>query len=106
MKSSLPNGENFWEQVRGNGYSEEDISEELQQLMCGGVWVDFLDDRTVSVQFAKCTERREAVSIVGPRSGTACVVQQIGRTFAMFQLGLRGKTKSLVISRLIASEKQ
>ena len=40
---------NFWEQVRGNGYSEEDISEELQQLMCGGVWVDFLDDRTVSV---------------------------------------------------------
>lgn len=40
---------NFWEQVRGNGYSEEDISEELQQLMCGGVWVDFLDDRSVSV---------------------------------------------------------
>ena len=40
---------NFWEQVRGNGYSEEDIAEELQQLMNGGVWVDFLDDRCVSV---------------------------------------------------------
>ena len=40
---------NFWEQVRGNGYSEEDIAQELQELMNGGVWVDFLDDRCVSV---------------------------------------------------------
>ncbi|CAE7683732.1 unnamed protein product [Symbiodinium sp. CCMP2592] len=39
----------FWQQVRDNGYSEGDIAEELQELMSGGVWVDFLDDRNVSV---------------------------------------------------------
>lgn len=39
----------FWEQVRDHGYSEEDISEELQKLLEGDAWVDFLDDREVGV---------------------------------------------------------
>ena len=38
----------FWEQVKENGYSEADLAEELQLLKEGG-WVDFLDDRNVSV---------------------------------------------------------
>eukprot|EP00930_Biecheleria_cincta_P050997 TRINITY_DN36151_c0_g1_i1.p1 TRINITY_DN36151_c0_g1~~TRINITY_DN36151_c0_g1_i1.p1 ORF type:complete len:368 (-),score=71.10 TRINITY_DN36151_c0_g1_i1:60-1127(-) len=39
----------FWEQVRHNGYSEEDISEELNKLLEGDAWIDFLDDREVGV---------------------------------------------------------
>lgn len=50
---------NFWEQVRGNGYSEEDIAEELQQLMRGGVWVDFLDDRSVSVNSRSAPQKEK-----------------------------------------------
>lgn len=50
---------NFWEQVRGNGYTEDDIAEELQQLMHGGVWVDFLDDRNVSANSRSNPLKRE-----------------------------------------------
>lgn len=39
----------FWEQVRQHGYREEDISAELQELIFGNAWVDFLDGRDVGV---------------------------------------------------------
>lgn len=37
----------FWAQVKGSGYSEESVEEELGELLEGNVWVDFLDGRGV-----------------------------------------------------------
>mmetsp|Transcript_52783 Transcript_52783/g.112983 ORF Transcript_52783/g.112983 Transcript_52783/m.112983 type:complete len:261 (+) Transcript_52783:100-882(+) len=37
----------FWEQVKENGYSEEDLMFELDEIMKGRAWVDFLDTRGV-----------------------------------------------------------
>lgn len=48
---------NFWKQVRSHGYSEEDISAELQELLDGNTWVDFLDDRGVGNSFQRSTNR-------------------------------------------------
>lgn len=36
----------FWVQVRGSGYKDKDICEELDNLMEGGAWVDWKDGRT------------------------------------------------------------
>lgn len=38
----------FWEQVKKCGYSEEDILEEVDQLILGGTWVDWKDQRVVT----------------------------------------------------------
>jgi len=35
----------FWIQVRKNGYSEQDILDELDELLEGGAWVDWQDGR-------------------------------------------------------------
>mmetsp|Transcript_63760 Transcript_63760/g.152013 ORF Transcript_63760/g.152013 Transcript_63760/m.152013 type:complete len:122 (+) Transcript_63760:117-482(+) len=37
----------FWRQVKGNGYKEEDIMMEIDELLKGGTWVDWNDDRGV-----------------------------------------------------------
>ena len=36
----------FWKNVAANGYSQEDLEEEVQMMMEGGSWVDFDDGRT------------------------------------------------------------
>lgn len=36
----------FWIQVKAAGYKEDQILEEIEQLMEGGTWVDWNDDRT------------------------------------------------------------
>jgi len=40
----------FWIQVRASGYSEELILEEIDQLMEGGAWVDWKDNRSTSTK--------------------------------------------------------
>jgi len=36
----------FWKNVVGSGYSEEDLIEEVEMMLEGGSWVDFNDGRT------------------------------------------------------------
>ena len=36
----------FWKNVAANGYSLEDLEEEVEMMMEGGSWVDFDDGRT------------------------------------------------------------
>jgi len=38
----------FWEQVKQHGYSDESICEELENIMNGESWVDWLDGRNAS----------------------------------------------------------
>jgi hypothetical protein len=37
----------FWQQVKASGYAEEDLSDELDELIAGNVWVDYKDNRDV-----------------------------------------------------------
>jgi len=37
----------FWSQVKGSGYSEDQILEELDQILEGNAWVDWKDNRSV-----------------------------------------------------------
>mmetsp|Transcript_108407 Transcript_108407/g.288527 ORF Transcript_108407/g.288527 Transcript_108407/m.288527 type:complete len:263 (-) Transcript_108407:183-971(-) len=39
----------FWEQVICNGYAEEDLLSELDDLISGNSWVNYADDRDVAV---------------------------------------------------------
>lgn len=36
----------FWTNVAANGYSQDDLEEEVEMMMEGGSWVDFDDGRT------------------------------------------------------------
>lgn len=38
----------FWLQVRSAGYSDKDLLEEVEQLLEGGTWVDWLDGRNTT----------------------------------------------------------
>mmetsp|Transcript_52567 Transcript_52567/g.125547 ORF Transcript_52567/g.125547 Transcript_52567/m.125547 type:complete len:155 (-) Transcript_52567:153-617(-) len=38
----------FWEQVKGAGYSDQEITDEVSRMMNGDVWVDWFDHRRVS----------------------------------------------------------
>jgi len=38
----------FWEQVWKSGYTEADLREEMDQIIEGGFWVDWADDRKVA----------------------------------------------------------
>mmetsp|Transcript_49468 Transcript_49468/g.107730 ORF Transcript_49468/g.107730 Transcript_49468/m.107730 type:complete len:134 (-) Transcript_49468:170-571(-) len=40
----------FWEQVRKSGYKEEEIMEEVTEIMKGGQWVDWKDERNVGMK--------------------------------------------------------
>mmetsp|Transcript_14930 Transcript_14930/g.38354 ORF Transcript_14930/g.38354 Transcript_14930/m.38354 type:complete len:401 (-) Transcript_14930:284-1486(-) len=44
---------NFWEQVRQSGYTEQDLSDELDVIMEGGAWVDWKDQRRTEPLTAK-----------------------------------------------------
>lgn len=37
----------FWQQVKRSGYPEEDLSNEIDELLKGNVWVDYADSREV-----------------------------------------------------------
>lgn len=39
----------FWQQVKDSGYSDGDIVEELEAMLTGGSWVDWLDGRSTGV---------------------------------------------------------
>lgn len=39
---------NFWVHVRKNGYKEQDVLEEIEELLLGGAWVDWKDGRDTS----------------------------------------------------------
>ena len=36
----------FWKNVIGSGYAQDDILEEVEMMLEGGSWVDFDDGRT------------------------------------------------------------
>mmetsp|Transcript_7934 Transcript_7934/g.11174 ORF Transcript_7934/g.11174 Transcript_7934/m.11174 type:complete len:105 (-) Transcript_7934:106-420(-) len=38
----------FWEQVKGAGYSDEEITDEISRMLSGDVWVDWFDHRRVT----------------------------------------------------------
>jgi hypothetical protein len=37
----------FWKQVKLSGYAEEDLEYEVDELLAGNTWVDYLDTRSV-----------------------------------------------------------
>jgi len=39
---------NFWIHVRKNGYKEQDVLDEVEELLLGGAWVDWKDGRDTS----------------------------------------------------------
>jgi len=59
---------NFWVQVRKSGYSEEDVMEEIEELLKGGHWVDWKDDRDVQQERgAKTGSKSDARNFVVPK---------------------------------------
>lgn len=45
--------EDFFEQVKNSGYTDEDLDVELDELLGGNVWVDFNDTRDVGSSYRK-----------------------------------------------------
>mmetsp|Transcript_58056 Transcript_58056/g.155454 ORF Transcript_58056/g.155454 Transcript_58056/m.155454 type:complete len:134 (-) Transcript_58056:83-484(-) len=43
---SLPEYIGFWANVKKNGYTEDEILEEVENMLSGGSWVDWKDGRT------------------------------------------------------------
>jgi Ca2+-binding EF-hand superfamily protein len=48
---------NFWLQVRSNGYTDEAIQEEIGELLEGGAWVDWKDNRDTTSSKVKFPKR-------------------------------------------------
>jgi len=48
----------FWLQVRANGYSEDQLYEEMEQMREGGAWVDWKDSRDTGLKKAFAFPRR------------------------------------------------
>lgn len=63
---------NFWVQVKKSGYSDEDISEEIDNLLEGNAWVDWKDER--STEKAKVEEfpKRKWLSRVSRKTWQKC----------------------------------
>eukprot|EP00747_Dinoflagellata_sp_TGD_P218848 gnl/TRDRNA2_/TRDRNA2_91047_c1_seq1.p1 gnl/TRDRNA2_/TRDRNA2_91047_c1~~gnl/TRDRNA2_/TRDRNA2_91047_c1_seq1.p1 ORF type:complete len:144 (-),score=40.21 gnl/TRDRNA2_/TRDRNA2_91047_c1_seq1:117-548(-) len=43
----------FWQNVKDSGYKEEEILEEVEEMMTGGSWVDWKDNRDVGDNMRK-----------------------------------------------------
>mmetsp|Transcript_41932 Transcript_41932/g.78408 ORF Transcript_41932/g.78408 Transcript_41932/m.78408 type:complete len:157 (-) Transcript_41932:33-503(-) len=54
----------FWEQVKGNGYTDALIVEEVENMMKGEAWVDWLDNRDVGHQ-ARSTKNADSRKVIG-----------------------------------------
>merc|ERR1719198_1875829 len=42
--------DSFWVQVKGHGYTDEDIITEVEEMLNGGSWVDWNDNREPAQQ--------------------------------------------------------
>jgi Ca2+-binding EF-hand superfamily protein len=63
---------NFWVQVKKSGYSDEDISEEIDNLLEGNAWVDWKDERNAEKGKAESFPKRGMMSRVSAETWVKC----------------------------------
>jgi len=80
----------FWVQVRGSGYKESDILDELGELIEGGAWVDWKDGRETTTAKSAKFPRRPFMSRMSPELWKRCE--------ELF-LAMRGSSADLWITR-------
>jgi Ca2+-binding EF-hand superfamily protein len=63
---------NFWVQVKASGYSDKDIEEEVESLMEGNAWVDWVDQRDTRCSQASEFPRRPFLCRLSARAWMKC----------------------------------
>lgn len=62
----------FWIHVRKNGYKEQDIIDELDELLEGGAWVDWKDGRNVNTNSNLSFPKRPMLCRLGQATWNKC----------------------------------